>query len=183
LGGSDERTLEAAPEPEAGLQVGESHPYHADLPTVAELREHWGSCGETVVLTNGCFDLLHVGHVRYLGEARSLGDRLIVALNDDVSARGLKGPGRPVTPLVERAELLCALRAVDAVVAFPEPTAEAVVRTLAPDVYVKGGDYDARSRRPPEADVAEAVGARVEFLPFTSGQSTSRLIERIRRRS
>lgn len=152
-----------------------------DLSTVATMRDEWARRGEVVVLTNGLFDLLHVGHVRYLEAARALGDRLVVALNDDASARLLKGPERPITPEDERAELLRALRVVDAVVTFHESTAVAVVRALTPDVYVKGGDYDAVAKRPPEADVAEAIGARVEFLPFTEGKSTSRLIERIRR--
>jgi len=133
-----------------------------------------------VVLTNGCFDLLHVGHTRYLAAARALGDRLVVALNDDASTHRLKGPGRPILPLAERAELLCALRWVDAVVAFGAPTAVAIVTALRPDVYVKGGDYAAAGNRPPEADAAEAVGARVAFVPFVAGQSTSGIVARIR---
>ncbi|MFN2115837.1 MAG: adenylyltransferase/cytidyltransferase family protein [Anaerolineae bacterium] len=152
-----------------------------DLAAAIDLRERWARDGERVVLTNGCFDLLHVGHTRYLARARALGDRLIVALNDDASARLLKGPGRPVVPAKERAELLCALRDVDAVVLFGEPTAEGVVADLAPDVYVKGGDYDDRANRPPEADVAEAAGGVVRFVPYVRGRSTSELIERIRR--
>lgn len=108
----------------------------------------WAAAGERVVLTNGCFDLLHVGHTRYLAAARALGDRLVVALNDDASTHRLKGPGRPILPLAERAELLCALRWVDAVVAFGAPTAVAIVTALRPDVYVKGGDYAAAGNRP-----------------------------------
>ncbi len=131
-------------------------------------------------MTNGCFDLLHSGHARYLAAARALGDRLVVALNDDASTRALKGPGRPILPLAERAELLCALRSVDAVVAFAAPTAVEIVRALRPDVYVKGGDYGTASNRPPEADAAEAVGARVAFLPFVEGRSTSAIIAHIR---
>jgi len=140
----------------------------------------WMAGGRAVVLTNGCFDLLHVGHVRYLEAARGLGDVLVVALNDDASTRALKGPGRPVLPLAERAELLCALRSVDAVVPFAEATAVEVVRLLRPAVYVKGGDYAPEASRPPEADVAEALGARVVFLPFVRGQSTSAIVARLR---
>lgn len=150
-----------------------------DLREARRRRAAWAAAGERVVLTNGCFDLLHVGHTRYLAAARALGDRLVVALNDDASARRLKGPGRPILPLAERAELLCALRWVDAVVAFGAPTAVAIVTALRPDVYVKGGDYAAADNRPPEADVAEAVGARVAFLPFVAGQSTSAIVARI----
>ncbi len=151
-----------------------------DLEAARALRRRWRAAGLRVVMTNGCFDLLHVGHLRYLRAARALGDRLLVALNDDASTRGLKGPGRPILPLAERAELLGALRCVDGLVAFGEPTAVALVRILAPDLYVKGGDYDAESRRPPEADAAEAAGGEVAFLPFVAGRSTSELIARIR---
>lgn len=152
------------------------------LAEAGELCSAWRRDGLEVVLTNGCFDLLHVGHVRYLAAARALGDRLVVALNDDASTRALKGAGRPLAPQRERAEVLCALRAVDAVVVFGGPTASSVVRELRPAVYVKGGDYSAAGNRPPEADVAEQLGASVVFLPYVKGRSTSELIERIRRR-
>jgi len=151
-----------------------------DLDALVARRAAWSAEGRRVVLTNGCFDLLHAGHVRYLSAARALGDRLVVALNDDASTRALKGPGRPILPLAERAELLCALRAVDAVVAFGGPTACEVVRATAPDVYVKGGDYGHLVNRPPEADAAERAGARVAFLPLVGGRSTSAVIARIR---
>jgi rfaE bifunctional protein nucleotidyltransferase chain/domain len=150
------------------------------LPVAARCCEAWRARGLRVVLTNGCFDLVHVGHVRYLAAARGLGDRLVVALNDDESTRRLKGPGRPIVPLGDRAEVLCALAAVDAVVPFGGATAVDVVRALRPDVYVKGADYDGRANRPPEADVAESVGARVVFLPYAAGRSTTDLIARVR---
>jgi rfaE bifunctional protein nucleotidyltransferase chain/domain len=150
------------------------------LDELVRQRRAWAAAGERVVLTNGCFDLLHAGHVRYLAAARALGDRLVVALNDDAGVRRLKGAGRPLTPLADRAELLAALRAVDAVVPFAGETAVEVLRALAPDVYVKGGDYGERGNRPPEADAAEALGAAVVFVPFTPGRSTSALIERLR---
>ena len=151
-----------------------------DLDAAMALRQAWRRDGLRLVLTNGCFDLLHPGHVRYLAAARRLGDRLLVALNDDGSTRGLKGPGRPVLPLADRAELLCALRSVDAVLPFGESTAVRLVQALAPDLYVKGGDYAASSRRPPEADAAEALGGEVRFLPFVDGRSTTAILARIR---
>jgi rfaE bifunctional protein nucleotidyltransferase chain/domain len=161
-------------------------PGAAERLTLAEAvarRTDWRRAGLCVVLTNGCFDLLHAGHVAYLRSARRLGDVLVVALNDDTSAAVLKGAGRPITTLDERAEILCALRMVDAVVPFGGRTAEGVVRALVPDVYVKGGDYDERRHRPPEADVAVEVGARIAFLPYVRGASTSELIARIRGQS
>jgi D-beta-D-heptose 7-phosphate kinase/D-beta-D-heptose 1-phosphate adenosyltransferase len=162
--------LNLAPEPGLFLEL-------EDLPI---LRETWGRMGRKVVLTNGCFDLLHVGHVQSLSAARALGDVLIVALNDDESVRALKGVGRPVIPLEERAEVLCSLRAVDAVVPFGGLTAAAVVQAARPDVYVKGGDYDLDGHRPPEADLAAALGAAVVFVPRISTRATSEIIERIR---
>ncbi len=150
-----------------------------NLDELLALRARWSAAGRRVVLTNGCFDLLHAGHVHYLAAARALGDVLVVALNDDASVARLKGAGRPLQPLADRALVLTALRAVDAVVAFDGDTAVDVVRALAPDIYVKGGDYGA-ANRPPEADVAEAVGARVVFVPFVAGRSTTGLIERLR---
>ena len=135
--------------------------------------------GERVVFTNGCFDLLHAGHVAYLQEARALGDRLIVAVNDDASVARLKGADRPVTPLSQRMEVLAGLAAVDYVVAFSEDTPERLIALLAPDVLVKGGDYA------PDAIIgAESVirnGGEVVVLDFVDGVSTSAIVERIRR--
>jgi rfaE bifunctional protein nucleotidyltransferase chain/domain len=153
----------------------------ASIEMARQQRDEWTGAGKTVVLTNGCFDLLHVGHIRYLAAARDLGDRLIVAMDDDESVRQLKGADRPLVPLEQRAEVLASLRSVDLVVPFEGPGASDVVRELRPDVYVKGGDYDALSRRPPEADVAEECGGRVVFVPFAGGHSTSSIVERIRR--
>ncbi len=153
------------------------------LSHLIELRTAWRAAGCTVVMTNGVFDLLHVGHARYLSAARALGDRLIVAINSDESTRMLKGPSRPIIPAAERAELIAALRCVDAVTIFAERTAEAVVAALMPDIYVKGGDYgkdgDIDEERLPEARVARAMGGRVQLIPFNDGYATSRLIERI----
>jgi rfaE bifunctional protein nucleotidyltransferase chain/domain len=148
------------------------------------LRQRLRAQGKTAVFTNGVFDLLHVGHVRCLNSARELGHALFVGLNNDASARRLKGPNRPWLPEGERAEALCALRAVDYVILFGEATAEHVVAALQPDVYVKGGDYAAgtgeQSKILPEARVVESYGGRVVILPYTPGHSTTELIARIR---
>ena len=144
------------------------------------LRAHWRDAGEAVVFTNGCFDLLHAGHTRYLRQARDLGDHLVVGLNADASVRRLKGEGRPVTPQAERAEVLCALEAVDAVVLFEEDTPWRLIGAVLPDILVKGGDW------PLDAIVGrsevEAAGGRVLTLPILPGRSTSGLILRVRDR-
>jgi len=135
--------------------------------------------GRTVVFTNGVFDLIHPGHVRYLRHARDLGDVLVVGVNSDRSVRANKGPGRPIVPEAERAELLAALDCVDAVVIFDEDTPEAVVGALQPDILVKGADWaaDAIVGR----DIVEARGGRVVRVPLAPGYSTSSIIEKIRR--
>ena len=135
--------------------------------------------GGTVVFTNGVFDILHPGHVRYLREARALGTALIVGVNSDRSVRAYKGPARPITPEGERAELLMALDVVDAVVVFDEETPHAIVTTVQPDVLVKGADWgaDAIVGR----DIVEARGGRVVRIALAEGFSTTGLIEKIRR--
>src|SRR5450432_2898928 len=131
----------------------------AELPSqVAE----WRRAGDRVILANGCFDLLHVGHVRYLRAAKELGGRLIVAVNADASVRELKGQGRPLIPAEERAQILAALEDVDAVVIFPEPDVRALIREIRPDVQAKGTDYTADSV--PERDVVVECGGRVEIV-------------------
>lgn len=130
-----------------------------------------------VVFTNGCFDLLHPGHVRYLEEARALGDALIVALNSDRSVRELKGDKRPILAEAERAEVMGALRCVDYVLVFDEPTPQRVIATLLPDVLVKGGDWSIDTIVGREE--VEAAGGKVLSLPFVDGVSTSEVIERI----
>jgi rfaE bifunctional protein nucleotidyltransferase chain/domain len=142
---------------------------------VEEQRSH----GRTIVFTNGVFDLLHPGHVRYLREARALGDALIVAVNSDRSARALeKGPGRPLNTAAERAEVLAALSSVDAAVVFDEDTPLEIVVALQPDVLAKGADWATGTIV--GADVVEARGGRVERIALAEGYSTSRLVERIR---
>lgn len=134
--------------------------------------------GAAVVFTNGCFDVLHAGHVRYLTKARAMGDFLVIGLNSDDSVRRLKGNGRPINTEDDRAEVLDALRAVDAVTIFDEPTAEALIAMVRPDVYVKGGDYTLETL--PEAKIVQEYGGRVEFVPLVEGRSTTNVIERIR---
>ncbi|MFQ6131845.1 MAG: D-glycero-beta-D-manno-heptose 1-phosphate adenylyltransferase [Armatimonadota bacterium] len=142
---------------------------------VARLRAQ----GRRIALTNGCFDLLHVGHVRYLTQARRLADVLVVGLNSDDSVRRLKGPARPLTEAGDRAETLAALAAVDYVVIFEEDTAIPLLEEVAPDVYVKGGDF--REEQVPEAPVARRLGCEVQMIGLAPGRSTSDLIERIKR--
>ena len=137
--------------------------------------------GERVVLTSGCFDLLHVGHARSLAEARRLGDRLLVGVNADATVRRLKGPGRPILPAAQRAELLAALGCVDWVVVFPEPTPRALLAAIAPDVYAKGGDWPLSALR--ANDLPPGFRGRVRRLRQVPGVRTSAIVERIRNRS
>ena len=134
--------------------------------------------GRRVVFTNGCFDLLHPGHVRLLEEARALGDALIVGLNSDASVRSFKGAGRPIFPERERAEILAALECVDAVVIFPEPTPREIISKLLPDVLVKGGDW--RADQIIGREEVEAAGGRVVSIPVVAGHSTTAILEKIR---
>jgi rfaE bifunctional protein nucleotidyltransferase chain/domain len=136
--------------------------------------EEWRRHGERITLANGCFDLLHVGHVRYLHAAKKLGGRLIVAINSDDSVRRLKGEGRPLMPQEERGEILAALADVDAVVIFPEPDVRALIRELHPDVQAKGTDYTAESV--PEARVVREYGGRVEIVGDPKDHSASEII-------
>jgi rfaE bifunctional protein nucleotidyltransferase chain/domain len=134
----------------------------------------WRRAGESITLANGCFDLLHVGHVRYLQAAKALGGRLIVAINSDESVRALKGAGRPLMPAGERAEILAALTGVDAVVVFPEPDVSALVREIRPDVQAKGTDYTPDTV--PERDVVRECGGRVEIVGDPKDHSASEII-------
>jgi rfaE bifunctional protein nucleotidyltransferase chain/domain len=136
--------------------------------------------GQRLVLTNGCFDLLHVGHVRYLQQARELGDFLVVAVNGDESVRSLKGAGRPLNSEEDRAEVLAALECVDFVTIFPAQRATAVIEALRPATYVKGGDYTVESLDPEEVAALKHAGAEIRTLALVPGKSTSGLIERMR---
>ena len=142
----------------------------------AVLRE----AGQRIVFTNGCFDILHAGHVRYLEEARALGDCLVLGLNTDASVRRLKGETRPVNTELDRAAVTGALAAVDYVVLFDEPTAETLIEKVRPAVYVKGGDYTRETL--PEARVVEKYGGEVHFIGLVPGRSTTKIIERINRK-
>lgn len=143
-------------------------------------REQLRREGRRVVLTNGVFDLLHTGHLFYLQQARALGDALLIALNADASVRALKGPTRPVQSEEQRAYALGALACVDAVTVFREPRLTAEIRALRPDVYCKAGDYTLEKLNAEERAALEEVGARIEFLPFLPGFSTTQLIARIK---
>ena len=141
-------------------------------------RQRLRAAGKRLVFTNGVFDLLHVGHVRYLAQARTLGDALVVAINSDRTVRELKGPDRPIFDEAERAEILAALRAVDYVTIFDDVSPRTLIATLLPDVLVKGGDYQLDEIHGREE--VEAAGGNVISLPFVEGASTTTLIERIR---
>jgi D-beta-D-heptose 7-phosphate kinase/D-beta-D-heptose 1-phosphate adenosyltransferase len=151
------------------------------LPDAVALVQSLRQRGQRVVFTNGVFDLIHPGHVRYLQAARAEGDALIVGVNSDRSVRDYKGPTRPITPEHERAEILAALACVDAVVVFDEDTPDQIVRRLQPDVLVKGADWaaDAIVGR----DTVEARGGKVVRVPMEQGWSTSAMIEKIKGRS
>jgi D-beta-D-heptose 7-phosphate kinase/D-beta-D-heptose 1-phosphate adenosyltransferase len=140
-------------------------------------RERLRSEGKVLVFTNGCFDLLHPGHVRYLAESRALGDALVVALNSDRSVRALKGAGRPVLSENERAEVMAALAAVDYVIIFDEETPRELIADLLPDVLVKGGDW--RVEQIIGREEVEGAGGKVLSLPYVEGSSTTDIIERI----
>jgi rfaE bifunctional protein nucleotidyltransferase chain/domain len=150
------------------------------LNSVEQLAESYN--GKSIVLTNGCFDLLHVGHIRYLAAAKKLGDILVVGLNSDASVKTLKGAGRPINSEADRAEVLSALAMVDHVIIFPEKRATRLVRELRPQVYAKGGDYTVESLDPEEVAALQEVGARIEILPLTPGKSTTNLINASRER-
>jgi D-glycero-beta-D-manno-heptose 1-phosphate adenylyltransferase len=167
------------------------------LGEMVQIAESARGRGQRLVFTNGCFELLHVGHIRYLQAARALGDALVIGLNSDGSVRALKGAPRPLVPEAERAELLAALGCVDYVVIFPELTAENLVGAVRPDIYVKGGDYKAVAgaalpaeqgqaggasaplKTAPEMRVVQEYGGEVVVLPYSSGHSTTFLIENI----
>lgn len=146
------------------------------LSDLAEQARQWRAEGESIVLANGGFDLLHVGHVRYLRAAKALGGKLVVAVNSDASLRALKGPERPRVPDHERAEMVAALAGVDAVIIFDELDVRNLIRTLRPDIHAKGTDYTAENV--PERDVVIACGGRVEIVGDPKDHSTTGLLRR-----
>lgn len=150
------------------------------LDEAVEQRDKLRQAGQTLVFTNGHFDLLHAGHLDYLQKARTLGDALFVAVNSDASTRRLKGAGRPLIPAFERARLLAALEPVSAVLIFDDAddTADSLIRALQPDIYAKGGDYENKTL--PERPTVEAYGGRVALIDYLPDHSTSDLIARIK---
>ncbi len=137
--------------------------------------------GRRLVFTNGCFDLLHVGHVRYLQAARALGDALVVAVNGDASVRALKGPSRPINSEGDRAKVIAALACVDFVTIFHTERVTDVVREIRPQVYAKGGDYTVKSLNPEEVAALREVGSEIRILPLVPGKSTTSTLERLAR--
>lgn len=160
-----------SPEPPSAISTPEE---------VRALRDKLGAEGKKLVFTNGCFDLLHAGHVRYLTEARALGDALVIALNSDASVRELKGPQRPVNTEEDRAEILKGLRSVDAVCVFHEPRVTKLIEQIQPHVYAKGGDYTVESLNPEERAALNAVGAKIEILALVPGRSTTKTLQRVK---
>jgi len=145
---------------------------------IAEFVRNLQKSGKTVVTTNGCFDILHVGHVRYLQKTKTFADYSIVLLNSDKSVRSIKGPTRPVNTELDRAEVLCALSCVDYVVLFDEDSPRNLLDEIKPDVYTKGADYTMETL--PEADIMKKNGTRVEFITFVEGKSTTNTIEKMK---
>ena len=149
------------------------------LKELAQRANKLRAAGKKIVATNGCFDLLHAGHVRYLKAARARGDALIVGINGDQSVRELKGAGRPVNNENDRAEILAALDCVDLVTIFPEIRATRFLEIATPDVYVKGGDYNQDTLNAEERQVLQKIGAKIDIVPFQRGYSTSDLLARL----
>jgi len=145
---------------------------------LAALRDILAVTGRKLVFTNGCFDLLHVGHVRYLQAARALGDSLLVAVNGDASVRALKGPTRPINPEDDRAEVIAALACVDYVTLFHTERVTDLVRVIRPHVYAKGGDYTIESLDPGERGALQEAGSEIRILPLVPGKSTTGIIEK-----
>jgi rfaE bifunctional protein nucleotidyltransferase chain/domain len=146
-----------------------------------EWRASFRATGKKLVVTNGCFDLLHLGHVTYLESARQLGDALLVGVNGDAAARQLKGAGRPVNAETDRAAVLAALASVDGVCVFAEPTAVKFLAVARPDVYVKGGDYTLDTLNQDERRMVEQAGGKITIIPMVAGKSTTALLEQISR--
>ena len=147
---------------------------------LANWRKDEKNAGRRVVATNGCFDLVHVGHVRFLQEARALGDSLVVGVNGDASVRELKGAGRPVNPEADRAEVVAALGCVDAVVVFPEKRATRFLEAAQPDTYVKGGDYRPEDLDADEQAAVKKAGGVVKVLKLTPGKSTTAVLAKVK---
>jgi len=161
--------------------VNENNQKIVSRDALRERAAEWRRAGEQIVLANGCFDLLHVGHIRYLRGAKALGGMLVVAMNSDASVRQIKGEGRPFMPAQERAEIVAALADVDAVVVFDEPDVRALIREIRPDIQAKGTDY--ARENVPERDEVLAYGGRVEIVGDPKDHSTTELLKRTGGRS
>ena len=147
--------------------------------TLPEWRRQLRQAGKKLAVTNGCFDLLHLGHVTYLEQARAQADVLLVGINGDEGVRALKGEGRPINAELDRALVVAALESVAAVFIFPEERAVTFLQAVQPDVYVKGGDYTLESLHPEEREVVESCGAQIALIPFVQGKSTTSLLDRL----
>jgi rfaE bifunctional protein nucleotidyltransferase chain/domain len=164
------------------LSFAMADPSNSKVRTLDELiaaRAAWSQTEKTVVWTNGCFDLLHVGHIRSFRDAKALGDILIVGINSDASVRSLKGDARPIVTQEDRAELIAALEMVDYVTVFDEPTPVAAITRLRPDIHCKGAEYADGSRPMPEREIVLGYGGQIRFLPLHPGRSTTDLVDRI----
>lgn len=153
----------------------------ATVESVRSFRDQLASEGKKLVFTNGCFDLLHAGHVRYLRQARALGDALVVALNSDASVTLLKGPSRPVNTQEDRAEILMALQSVNGVLVFDEPRVTRLIEAIEPHVYAKGGDYTMDTLDAGERDALVRVGSAIALLPLVPGRSTTSTLDRVKK--
>jgi len=172
--------LDAGPRPSPLSPAMETSSKILSAGALAEWRRRMRAEGRRVVVTNGCFDLLHAGHVAYLESARSQGDVLLVGLNGDDSVRQLKGPSRPLNVEEDRARVLAALECISAVSIFPEKRAVGFLASSEPDIYVKGGDYTLDTIDPEERRAVESAGGRIAFIPFLPGRSTTGLVSKIR---
>jgi D-glycero-beta-D-manno-heptose 1-phosphate adenylyltransferase len=158
--------------------------FHSKIITwdkLPEWRNQFRADGRKLVVTNGCFDILHLGHVTYLENARNFGDALLIGVNSDAAVRGLKGAGRPVNSETDRASVLAALQSVDGVCIFTDKTATKFLAAAQPDLYVKGGDYTLETLNQDERRIVESGGGKIILVPFMPGKSTTGLLEKISR--
>jgi len=151
-----------------------------DSDSLAQRADTLRAQGRKLVLTNGCFDLLHLGHIRFLQAARALGDALVVAINRDESVRTLKGEGRPLVPEEARAEIIAALECVDYVVLFPEVRVTQLLKKVRPAIYAKGGDYTPETLNGEERNALSEIGAEIQIVPFETGHSTTELVRKMK---
>jgi len=159
--------------------MSESDSWLSSIEEIRAWRDELDAAGKKLVFTNGCFDILHAGHVRYLRQARELGDAMVIALNSDASTRALKGPTRPINSEEDRAEVLCGLASVDRVVLFDDPRATGLIEAIKPHIYSKGGDYTIESLNAEERGALDRVGAKIKILPLVPGRSTTSTLKKL----